>query len=76
MLIMGVAALTLSLTTTNLFFFFRANIDLVAQHGVMALADGALEELIKLLIYGFLTLSAYIVFKACEKTLVEQFLRK
>jgi hypothetical protein len=52
--------------TLNLFLLLRANTALLLEHGWMALGDGAAEQLAELLVTGFLSMAAYVVFKACE----------
>jgi hypothetical protein len=37
----------------------------------MALMDGAFKQMVMLFVYGIISLFAYLVFKACEKILVE-----
>jgi len=56
--------------TLNLINMFRLNIDLIAEHGSMALADGAAQQFVELLLTLLLSMAAYIVFKACEHALV------
>jgi hypothetical protein len=58
-------------STLNLFIVLRANLGLIADHGLMALADGAAQQLLELLLTLALGMSAYIVFKACEYRLVQ-----
>lgn len=74
-LMMGFAALVFGLVSVNLFFFFKANLAFIAEHGALALTEGALVQLVELCFYGFLALAAYIFIKACEKVLVERLLR-
>ena len=69
--IMLCCSLVFGLGSYNLFYLLKANLVLVLDYGVMALVDGALQELVMLAVYGTVSLSAYILFKACEKTLVE-----
>ncbi len=57
--------------SVNLFFLFKANIDLVSTHGVMALRDGAAEQLILILGSGLASSVFYSGFKLCEKLIVE-----
>jgi len=71
-LIMMMAALVFGLTSYNIFFLLKENIALVVEYGVMALFDGALEELARLFVYGVISLAAYLLLKACEKILVEK----
>jgi hypothetical protein len=56
--------------TVNLFNMFRLNLELIAEHGLMALADGAAQQLVELLLTLALSMAGYIVFKACEHRLV------
>jgi len=58
--------------TVNLFNVFRANVDLIASFGVMALVDGAAQQLVELLLMLMVSMLAYVVFKACEYRLVHQ----
>jgi hypothetical protein len=73
--IMMLASLVFGLCSYNLFFLLKANIALVVDYGMMALIDGAFGELLMLMLYGIVSLSAYIVFKACEKWLTERLLK-
>jgi hypothetical protein len=57
--------------TLNLFNLFKANLALITDHGLMALADGAAQQLLELLATLALSLLAYVVFKACEYRLVQ-----
>ncbi len=56
--------------TLNLIGMFRLNINLIAENGSMALADGAAQQLAELLLTLALSMAAYVVFKACEHALV------
>ena len=51
---------------------FKANFDLYLEHGAMVIDDGALRQLIELIAYGYLSLLFYLLFKACERILVER----
>ena len=59
-------------STLNLFMLLRANIELVAQHGAMALMDGALRQFFELSATLVVGMAGYIVFKACEHSLVHR----
>ena len=61
--------------TLNLFKMFSDNWDLITNHGVMALRDGAAQQLVELLLYLFISMLNYVVFKACEHSLVHRILR-
>jgi hypothetical protein len=56
--------------TLNLFNLMVANLSLIAEHGAMALADGAAIQFLELLTTLAVSMAAYVVFKACEHALV------
>ena len=58
------------LCTLNLFVLLRANLGLIAEHGSMALLDGAAQQLLEIVLTLLVGMAAYIVFKACEHSLV------
>lgn len=69
--VMFLSALAFGLSSYNIFYLIHANIGLVIEHGSMALNDGAFSELLILTGYGVVSLTTYIVFKACEKQMVD-----
>ncbi len=75
LLVMFVVAAIFGLSLFNLFYLLHANIELISEHGYMALKDGALEQLLSLFFYGFISIITYIIFKACEKVMVETILK-
>lgn len=75
-LLMGVSLVLFGLTSLNLFFLFRANINLFLDYGTMVIAEGALRQLAELIAYGYLSLTFYLVFKACEHVLVERMCKR
>ena len=60
--------------TLNLFKMFSDNWELITDHGVMALKDGAAQQLFELLLYLAISMLNYVVFKACEHSLVHRIL--
>jgi hypothetical protein len=68
--VLGVSFATFGAGSLNLFFLLRANLGLIAEHGWQALADGGAQQLVELLLTGYLSMAAYLVFKACEHRLV------
>ena len=62
--------LTFAGLTLNLAFVFKANLDLIAEHGWQALADGAAQQFIEIVLTAALAMAAYVLFKACEHRLV------
>ena len=68
--VMGLSFLAFGAGSLNLFFVFKANINLLLEHGWMALIDGGFQQLIELLVIGYASIAAYVLFKACEHRLV------
>jgi hypothetical protein len=68
--VMGLAFFVFGAGTLNLFRLLQANLGLIGEHGLMALRDGAAQQLLELLITGYGALGAYVVFKTCEHALV------
>ena len=70
-LVMGLAFLGFGAGTFNLFFVLKANTELVFEHGWVALGDGAAQQMAEILITAYLSMAAYVLFKACEHRLVQ-----
>ena len=68
--------LLFGITSVNLFVLLKMNIDLFVQYGLMVIADGALEQLFDLLLSAALSIVFYLVFKICERLLVERLTEK
>ncbi len=56
--------------TLNLIGMLRLNVGLIVDHGAMALVDGAAQQFVELVLSLGVSMAAYIVFKACEHSLV------
>lgn len=74
LLLMAFLALVFGLTTLNLFVLVQASFSLILRHGVMALMDGGLVQIVELSAYGFVAIVSYVLIKACEHVLVERIL--
>ncbi len=74
LLLMALFALVFGLTTLNLFVLVQASFSLILRHGVMALMDGGLAQIVELSVYGFVAIVSYVLIKACEHVLVERIL--
>jgi hypothetical protein len=70
--LMGVFFLLFGLTSVNLFVLLKANIELFLEYGAMVIADGALEQLIDLVGSAYLSIVFYLLFKVCERVLVDR----
>jgi hypothetical protein len=67
--VMGLAFFVFGAGTFNIFMLFRANAEFIAAYGLQALMDGAARQLAELVVTGYLSMGAYVVFKACEHRL-------
>ena len=65
-LVMGLAFFVFGAGTFNIFMLFKANAELIANYGWEALMDGAARQFVELVVTGYLSMAAYVVFKACE----------
>ena len=65
-IVMGISFSAFGLGTINLFYLLQANANLLLNHGWMAVMDGGLRQIVELLLSGYASLVAYIIFKACE----------
>ena len=68
--VMGLSFLLFGCGTLNLIHLLQANLELISNYGWQALMEGAFRQLMELLLSGYASLLAYIVFKACEYRLV------
>ena len=73
---MGISFLLVGLISLNMIYMFHANIEFIIDHGVMALRDGGLHQLLELVVTGYVGMALFVLFKACEKTVVERMLEK
>jgi hypothetical protein len=71
-LFMGAFFLLFGFTSVNLFVVLKANIDLFLEYGAMVIEDGALQQLVEILGSSYLSIVFYVLFKVCERVLVER----
>lgn len=69
--IMGCCFLSMGVISLNIVYLFNANFEFIAEYGVMGLRDGGFMQLLGLIVSGFIALAFYVLFKICEKALVE-----
>jgi hypothetical protein len=67
---LGVSFFAFGAGTLNIVYLLKANTDLLLSYGWQAVMDGGLQQLLELVVTGYLSLAAYVVFKACEYRLV------
>lgn len=65
-LVMGLAFFAFGVGSYNIFLILSANLGLIAEHGWQAIMDGAARQLAELIVTGYLSMGAYVVFKTCE----------
>ena len=64
-LLMGLFGGLSAYSSYNLLMLFIANFGFISQYGYMALKEGGLLQLVELVIYGYLSIVFYILFKGC-----------
>ena len=69
-LVLGLSFLAFGAGSLNLFYVAKANFTLLLDNGWMAVMDGGGQQLLEVIVTGYLSMAAYIVFKACEYRLV------
>jgi hypothetical protein len=69
---MGLAFFGFGVGTYNFFMLLTANLDAIAEYGWQALMDGAARQFVELVITGYASMAAYVVFKACEYRLAQE----
>jgi len=74
--LLGVFFLLFGLTSINLFFLLKANLNLFLEYGLMVIDDGALEQLAELLGSAYLSMLFWLLFRLCERILVERLTKK
>jgi hypothetical protein len=73
--VMGVSFAGFSLLTLNVFHLLSANLDYIARDSLMALMEGAGLQLAELIASLAVALAFYLLFKACERILVDRLTR-
>ena len=68
--VMGLSFSIFGILSLNLIYLLKSNVELFLDHGTMVIEDGALEQLLELIGYGYLSLAFFLLFKVCEHTLV------
>lgn len=70
--LMGAFFLLFGVTSVNLFVLLKLNLDLFFEYGLMVIADGALQQLVELVGSAYLSMVFYVLFRMCERILVER----
>jgi hypothetical protein len=70
--LMGLSFLGFGAASYNLAVILRANLELFWNYGWMVANDGGLRQLIEILMLSYFALACYLVFKCCEKLLIDK----
>ena len=70
--LLGVSFVLGSLVTLNLLHMLSANLEFLSSYGFDALREGGLRQLLEIVASGYFAAACYVVFKLCEKVLVER----
>ena len=71
-ILMGVNFVLFGMMSLNLLHSLGANLEFLGMHGVDAVREGGLMQLIGLIAMGYAAALFYVLFKLCEKVLVER----
>ena len=71
-MLLGISFVLGGLLTLNLLHTLSANFEFLSTYGVVAVRDGGLLQLLEIAASGYLAAACYVVFKLCEKVLVER----
>ena len=72
--VLGLSFFLFGVGTLSLFMLLQANLNLLADYGWQAVRDGGALQLVELLVTGYLSLLAYLVFEVCKASLVRRLL--
>ena len=71
-ILLGLSFVVGGLLTLNLLHTLGANFDFLWMYGTDAVREGGLRQLVETALSGYLAAACYLVFKLCEKVLVER----
>ena len=71
-LLLGVGFVLFGFITLTLLHMLGANIEFLGAYGISAVRDGGLLQLLELVLSGYFAAACYVVFKLCEKALVQR----
>jgi hypothetical protein len=71
-ILMGVSFVLFGLVTLNLLHVLSANLEFLTSYGFEAVREGGLWQLVGLVLSGYGAAASYVLFKLCEKVLVER----
>ena len=75
-ILLGVSFVLGGLVTLNLLHTLSANFEFLSSYGFDALREGGFRQLVEVVVSGYFAAVCYVVFKLCEKVLVERLSQK
>jgi hypothetical protein len=75
-ILLGVTFVLGGLVTLNLLHTLSANFEFLSSYGFEALREGGFRQLVEIIVSGYFAAACYVVFKLCEKVLVERLSKK
>ena len=70
--LLGVSFVGFGLLSLNLVHLLMANVEFLSIYGTAAVREGGLMQLVGIVVSGYVAAACYLVFKLCEKVLVER----
>jgi hypothetical protein len=71
----GTVFFVFALVTVNLFSMAMASLSFLKENGFEAVRHGALLQVLELALWGTLSLSCWLAFKACEAELISRYFK-
>ena len=71
-ILLGLSFALGGLLTLNLLYTLSANFEFLSAYGFDAVREGGLRQFVEVLVSGYVAAACYVVFKVCEKVLVER----
>jgi hypothetical protein len=71
-ILLGVSFVLGSMVTLNLLHMLSANLEFLSSYGLDAVREGGFRQLVEIAVSGYFAAACYVVFKLCEKVLVER----
>jgi hypothetical protein len=65
-IVLGLSFFVFGAGSLNLFYLLKANTTLLVDYGWRAVMDGGARQLVELIVTGYVSMAAYVVFKTCE----------
>lgn len=76
LVVMTICFLMFGYFSINIFVLLQANIALIRDFGLMALADGAAHQLLEIVMSGFASIVFFSGWKVCERLIVNWVVRE